>query len=72
MKVLYCKLVGEIIRNSQQTQTSAQEPAPRHWYIHDDALLSHCWQSSELRMLHAGPWVCVHNYRLGAFCVAGL
>ena len=28
---------------------------------------SHCWRSGEPRMLHAGPWVWVHNSRLGAF-----
>ena len=32
-----------------------------------DAPLSHCWQSGEPRMLHASPWVWVHNSHVGAF-----
>ena len=35
--------------------------------VSSNAPLSHCWQSGEPRMLHAGPWVWVHNSRLGAF-----
>ena len=36
----------------------------------NDAPPSHCWRSGAPRMLHAGPWVRVHNFHLGYLFVS--